>query len=263
MEEALEQLRDEHGSHFREACEGPVHQISVLEDSISELQRSSSLKLAALRQQGERVGGRTASLEEEVFGAQARLAAVDRSTETTLGRASAVRAQAAQAKEALERDCAEAEAQLERARKAGARLAERLRTAARARAELRRRMHRETSDARTARARRKGAAEHRILALRGTSPSASFGSAPGDFLDLSLASAASGALGGGAGAGRAERLEAMSRENQQLKRYMSEHRLSARHLHDLGGQMQRSLASMEGRASNLRQHSAARSPALV
>lgn len=61
-------------------------------------------------------------------------------------------------------------------------------------------------------------------------------------------------IGGAPGsAGRErDRLDSLARENEQLRRYVSEHRTATSHIEDVGGQMQKTLASMEDRAAELR-----------
>merc|ERR1712194_293352 len=73
LRESLEQLRNDHQTSYRAAAEHPAQQISVLEGTMSEIQRGTDVELGNLQVRAGQFRQRASDLEEEVADAQARL----------------------------------------------------------------------------------------------------------------------------------------------------------------------------------------------
>ncbi|CAE8709742.1 unnamed protein product, partial [Polarella glacialis] len=117
---------------------------------------------------------------------------------------------------------------------------ERLRSSTQGGEDSRRRLLREIGEAKTSKAQQNSEASHRISAMK------SEYSVALEDMDASRVSIVSrnGTSNG--------RMDSLLRENEDLKRCVSEHRLASSSLQDVGSQMQRRVASMEDRAVDMR-----------
>jgi len=73
LKDSFDKLRNEQRSSYKAAFEGPVHQISALEGTISEIQRNSDAELTGLRQRSEKLRVRIEDFETELARLQAKL----------------------------------------------------------------------------------------------------------------------------------------------------------------------------------------------
>merc|ERR1712039_239030 len=141
-------------------------------------------------------------------------------------------------REALQREKATKAEELQKVQRSIALKTDQIRTAAKAGEDARKKLIRDVEDAKVAKERQQADMDRRLQLLRSEHPGA---------VEDSGGKAAFPS-GGAAG----DRLNDLLRENERLRRYSGQHRQSSGHLQDMGGQMQRSLSSMEDRAAGLR-----------
>lgn len=235
--ESFQTLRAEHRTSYKAALEGPAHQITALEGAISDIQRSSGAELNGLRQRSEKVGQRTEELEVELARVQAKLAQTEQEVQDGTSRVNLAKANHRASREALEREKEKKSEDLLQVQRSTAQKSEQLKAMTRSGEDVRKRMLREIEEVKAAKAKQLAEADHRMHALR-----SEYSMALED-KELEHKSGVSG---------NRDRLDGLVRENEQLRRYVSEHRYASGHVQDVGGQVQRSLASMEDRAADLR-----------
>lgn len=233
----FEQLRQEHSTSYKAAFEGPVQQISALEGAISEIQRSSDAELTGLRQKSEKLRQRVDELETELGRVQAKLAQTEQEVQDGTSKLNIAKNNHRTARENLEREKHLKTEELQQVQTNISQKSEHLKAMTRAGEEQRKRMLREVEEAKAARARQVSEADSRLSALR-----TEYSMAIED-KDRDLQTGTTGSR---------DRLDNLVRENEQLRRYVSEHRHAASHIQDVGSQMQKTLASMEDRAADLR-----------
>jgi len=239
LRQSFERLRDEHRTSYRAAFEGPEQQISALEGTISEIQRSADAELASLKQRSEKLRGRIEELEAELSRAQAKLAQTEHEVQDGTRCVKLAKQNHRAAREALERELGTKSEELQQVQRSIAQKSDQLRAATKAGEDSRRRMLRDIEEAKAAKAKQLAEADHRLKALRSENAVAL------EDADRSRGSAAS--LAGGAEPAFREGSEQQPRAFEQLLAASGSH-----HLLELGEQVQRSLASMEGRAADLR-----------
>jgi len=238
IKESVEKLRNEHRTAHKAAFDGPVQQISQLEGAISGIRSSSDAELTGLRQKSEKLRVRIEELEAELARLQAKLAQTEQEVQEGTARVSAAKANHRATKEALEREKHAKTEELQQAQRSIAQRQEQLKSMIRTGEDMRKRMLRDVEDARASKAKQKAEADHRVHALRSEYSMA--------IEDKDREHTAPGAFGS------RDRIDELARENEKLKRFVSEHRHAASHIQNVGGQMQKTLSSMEGRAAELR-----------
>jgi len=234
LRESFEKLRDEHRSSYRAAFEGPEQQITALEGSISEIQRSADAEMKGLRQRSEKLRPRIEELEAELSRTQAKLAQAEQELLDGTAYAKLSRANARAAREALERELTTKSEELQQVQRSVAQKSDQLRSMVKTSEDSRRRMLRDIEEAKASKAKQHAEAEFRVKALRAEQVAAL------EDADRSRNSAVSAGV------------DSLLRENEQLRDRVGEHRLAAGHLQEVGDQMQRALTSMEDRAADLR-----------
>jgi len=236
LRESFEKLRDEHRTSYRAAFEGPEQQISALEGSISEMQRSAESELAGLRQRSEKLRVRIEELESELARSQAKLAQTEQELQDASAYVKLSKSNHRAAREALERELSTKSEELQQVQRSIAQKSDQLRSMTRAGEDSRRRMLRDIEEAKSAKAKQLAETDLRIKALRAEHVAAL------EDANRSRNSAASGGAG----------VDSLLRENEQLRSYVGDQRVATSHLQEVGDQMQRALASMEDRAADLR-----------
>jgi len=237
LREGFEKLRQEHSSSYKAAFEGPVQQISALEGAISEIQRSSDAELTGLRQKSEKLRQRVDELETELGRVQAKLAQTEQEVQEGSSRLHIAKASHRSSRESLEREKLLKTEDLKQVQNQIVSKSDTLKKLTRDGEEQRKRMLREVEEAKAARARQVAEADSRLNALRSEYSMA---------IEDKDADLRTGTIGS------RDRLDSLVRENEQLRRYVSEHRHAANHIQDVGSQMQKTLTSMEDRAADLR-----------
>jgi len=237
LRDSFEKLRNEHSYSYKAAFEGPVHQISALEGAIGEIQRSSDAELSGLRQKSEKLRLRVEELEGELGRVQAKLAGTEQEVQEGTSRVNLAKANHRAAKEALERERHLKSDELQQVQRAITQKSEQLKVLNRQGEDQRRRMLREIEDAKATKAKQLAEADSRLQALRS---------------EYSMAIEDKDEHRAAATAGSRDRIDGLARENEHLRRFVSDHSHAATHIQDVGSQMQRTLASMEDRAAELR-----------
>jgi len=238
LRDSFEKLRNEHSSSYKAAFEGPMQQISGLEGAISEIQRSSDAELSGLRQKSEKLRLRVEELEDDLGRVQSKLAATEQEVQEGTTRVNLAKANHRAAKEALERERHLKSDESQQVQRAITQKSEQLKALNRQGEDQRRRMLREIEDAKATKAKQLAEADSRLQALRSEYSMA--------IEDKDFDSRVTGV-----GSSR-ERIDGLARENDHLRRFVSDHSHAALHIQDAGSQMQRTLASMEDRAAELR-----------
>jgi len=241
LRDSYEKLRVEHNNSYKAACEGPVQQISALEGAISEIQRSSDAELAGLRQKSEKLRLRVDELEGELSRVQAKLASTEQEVQEGTSRINFAKANHRAAKEALEREKQLKQDEVQQVQRSILQKTEQLKALTRQGEDQRRRMLRDIEDAKAAKAKQAAEADLRLQTLKSEYASALEDKELQSRSILEPASSLS-----------RDRIDNLARENETLRRYMSDTSHAAHHIQDVGSQMQKTLASMEDRAAELR-----------
>jgi chromosome segregation ATPase len=219
LQDTFQKVRDDHKSSYRAAYDGPSQQICSLEGAISEIQRNSDAELNSLRQRSEKLRQRIDETESEIQRVQAKLEQTEHEVQEGTARVTQSKTNHRTAKESLERERNLKQEELQRVQRSVNQKSEQLKAISRAGEDERRRLLREVEEAKHAKARQLGEADHRLQSLRS---------------EYSTALEDTGSYGAG--------------------RFDPPYRIHANdnHIQELGSQMQKSLASMENRAARLR-----------
>eukprot|EP00927_Polykrikos_kofoidii_P001575 TRINITY_DN1059_c1_g1_i1.p1 TRINITY_DN1059_c1_g1~~TRINITY_DN1059_c1_g1_i1.p1 ORF type:complete len:935 (-),score=252.86 TRINITY_DN1059_c1_g1_i1:150-2882(-) len=242
MRESLEKLRAEHKASFKAAFEGPGQKVSALEGAITDLQRNSDAELNGYRQKSEKLRQRIEELEGEMARAQARLEQTEHEVQEGTARVNSAKANQRAAREALEREKNLKTEELNQVQRSIAQKTDQLKALTRSGEDLRKRMLREIEDVKASKARQIHEADNRLNSLRSE-------------YSMAIEDAdASAALNNSR-----DRLDGLWRENELLRRHVSENRHGSSGVGTLGSPtqdgssaVQRSAAAMEERAAELR-----------
>jgi chromosome segregation ATPase len=237
LRESFEKLRNEHSSSYKAAFEGPVQQISALEGAISEIQRSSDAELSGFRQKSEKLRVRVEELEGELARVQAKLASTEQEVQEGTSRVNVAKSNHRAAKEALEREKALKSEEAQQVQRSIVQKTEQLKASTRQSEDQRRRMLRDIEESKQAKSRQLADADSRLQALR---------------TEYSMAIEDKEHTPPTVTLNVRDRIDGLARENEDLRRYVGQHKHAASHIQDVGSQMQRTLSSMEGRAAELR-----------
>jgi len=235
LRDSFAKLQNDHSSNYRAALEGPAQQVSALEGAISEIQRSSDVELGGLRSKSEKLRLRVEELEGELGRVQTKLASTEQEVQEGTARVNLAKANHRAAKETLDREKQLKSEEVNQVQRCIVQKTEQLKAITRSGEDQRRRMLREIDDAKSVKAKQLADADSRLQALR-TEYSVAI-----EDKDLAVRADVT-----------TDRIEGLSRENDHLRRYVHEHQHAATHIQDVGSQMQRTLASMEDRAADLR-----------
>lgn len=233
----FEKHRNDHRNSFRDALDTPGQQLSSLESHIAEIRRSSEGEVNALRQKADTSRQRVEELEAELVQMKTKLLQTDREVQESTTRVSQAKEPRGSARDCMEMEKAKKAEELERLQRRIAQRSEQLKAGIRETEEKRKRMLREAEEAKAMMARQVSEADQRMQALKGE-----YQTALEDKASMHKAGVQNSR----------EKLDALVRENEQLRKHVSEQRHAAKNIHDVGGQMQRTLASMEDRAADLR-----------
>lgn len=246
VRESIEKLRAEHHSSYRAAFEGPVQQISALEGAITDIQRSSDAELNNLRSKADKQRMRVDELETELARQQGKLEQTEHEVQEMTTRVNHSKSNQRSTRESLERDRNLKHEELQQIQRSIAKKSDELKSLTRAGEDARKRLLRDVEEAKAAKSRQLAESEQRLHGLR----SSDYALALEDNRDGGYPAGVSS----GPGPSR-ERFDNLFRDTEQLRRSMGESRpgVSMGQLTDIGGQVQRSLASMEDRAAHLRQ----------
>jgi len=211
--------------------------ISALEGAITDIQRSSDGELQSLRQRYQKLGQRHGALEAEIARAQGQLAKTEQEVQEGTQRVAMAKTSRRTAREALDRERNVKHEELQQCQRSVNQRSEQHKALERTGEDIRKRMLRNVEEAKAASAKQVADADERMHMLRSEFSTA---------LDSRDREHSTGVTG------NRDRLDNLARENEQLRRYVGEHRHAATHIQDVGSQMQKSLASMEDRAAELR-----------
>mmetsp|Transcript_78554 Transcript_78554/g.138419 ORF Transcript_78554/g.138419 Transcript_78554/m.138419 type:complete len:889 (-) Transcript_78554:128-2794(-) len=231
IRETTERLRGEQQDTYKAVLEGPTQQIFAVEGSIAELQQAADLELSGLRQKSQKLGARGEELEADLVRIQAKLSQTEHEVQEGANRLNVTKANSRDVREALVKDKSRKTEELKQVQRSIAQKQERLRATALAGDEVRSRLMKDIGEAKTAKFRAQAEVNNRLSTVR---------------TEHSLEDMNASALG------ERSRMDSLLRENDDLKRVVSEQRLTTHHLQDVRSGMQRSLASMEDRAADLR-----------
>eukprot|EP00931_Biecheleriopsis_adriatica_P088957 TRINITY_DN63172_c0_g1_i1.p1 TRINITY_DN63172_c0_g1~~TRINITY_DN63172_c0_g1_i1.p1 ORF type:complete len:922 (+),score=309.01 TRINITY_DN63172_c0_g1_i1:67-2766(+) len=241
LRESLERLRQEQHGSYKASLEGPQQQIVAVEGSILEIQQAADLELSGLRQKSEKLRLRSEELEAELVRLQAKLSQTEQEVQEGAARLNVTKATSRETLENLQKEKARKSEELKQVQRAISQKTERLRATTQAGEDIRSRLQRDIGDAKAARARHQAEAE----------ATQRFGSVNRNFQRLTEPATALEDMNVSRDASHS-RMDSLLRENDDLKRCISEQRLTTSHLQDIGSRMQRSLNSMEDRAADLR-----------
>lgn len=233
----FERLKGETEMSFRLANDGPSQHLAALEASAQDIQRRSEQELTSLRRQLERCQERAGELEVDLAREQARLAQTEQEVHDSTQRLNVAKTQNRTFREALERERIQKSEDLRSAQQRAAQKADRVKATARSGEEVRKRMVKEIEDKKRETSKALEEAEAKAKTFKAEYASAIEGKE------------ADHRMGGFQ---IRDRIEGIMRENEQLRKFVGEHRHASQHMQDVGSQMQRHLSSMENRALQLR-----------
>jgi len=228
LRETAERSRIEHHDSYRASLEGPAHQISAVEGSIQEIQQAADMELAGLRSKSEKLRARTEELEDDLVRLQAKLQQTEQEVHEGTARLKSAKGRSREAKDNAQKEKLRKMEELKQVQRSIAQKQERLRSSTQGGEETRKKLMQDISDAKATKIRQQAEMNHRTIGTGRFEPSVMEGDSS------------------------ASRVDSLVKENEELKRCLSEQRLTSGHLQDVGSRMQRSLASMEDRAADLR-----------
>lgn len=228
LRETAERLRIEQHDSYRASLEGPAQQISAVEGSIQEIQQAADMELAGLRSKSEKLRARTEELEGDLVRLQAKLQQTEQEVHEGTARLKSAKARSREAKDNAQKEKIRKMEELKQVQRSIAQKQERLRSSTQGGEETRKKLMQDISDAKATKIRQQAEMNHRTIGTGRFEPSVMEGDSS------------------------ASRVDSLVKENEELKRCLSEQRLTSGHLQDVGSRMQRSLASMEDRAADLR-----------
>jgi chromosome segregation ATPase len=170
----VEKLLAEHATSYRAAFEGPVQQLSVLEGTISDIQRSSDAELMSLRQKSEKLRLRIEELESDVARSQAKLEQTEHEVQDSTARVNVSKVHHRASREALEREKNMKHDETQHILRSIATKKDQLRNLTRTGEDARKRMLHDVEEAKTAKVRQQAESNPRVTHFSDYSRPSSF-----------------------------------------------------------------------------------------
>merc|ERR1712061_537343 len=159
-------VQNEHHKSYGSMFERPVQQISTVEGTISEIQRSTGVELSSLRQKSEKLQFRIEELEGELSHLHSKLAATEKEVQQGTTRVNLARTNHRTAREQLEHERNRKNEELQQVQRSIAQKSDLLHSMTRTGEEERKRMLFELDEAKVAKARQFAASDQRLQRLR-------------------------------------------------------------------------------------------------